>query len=306
MAIHFLREIFKHAPFLSNNAKNKNTIFLGLTPKSYLNIYCLGLRGKYGPSPGLRSSPSSACFQAHLFHRPRRYLKIGEVAQYRDGVGLDRPAEMLLLPTADGQFKLPSAHLISCVALWKVRGAPASGRISKRTAAALASSLDAWVPTRPAVTPASASQASWKLANSKVVVTFSLFASSPAARSWRGDSRRVAQRSRADASDRMASAQSCPPSAEILRCRLPQVRPKPRPRAGRLGASTPGYPPSLPPRGRSDVHQAQRGEDSVDTPVICRDSFGTATLQDLCSPAAALAPRAPALVSISGLDIDCF
>src|SRR5262245_7085370 len=75
---------------------------------------------------------------------------------------------------------------ISCVALQNVRGAPPSGHISARTAA-LASS---WTLGSKAavVTPASASQAASKLANSKIVVTFSQFASSPAARSWETNS----------------------------------------------------------------------------------------------------------------------
>ena len=114
------------------------------------------------------------------------------------------------------------------MALWKVRGASASGHISARTAA-LASS---WTlgSNVAAVTPASASQASWKLANSKVVVTFSLVALSPASAAEKGSQTgRLALQGRR--LGRVASAQSCSPSAEILRCRLPQVRPKPRPSA---------------------------------------------------------------------------
>jgi hypothetical protein len=65
---------------------------------------------------------------------------------------------------------------ISCVALHNVRGADLSGHMSARTAD-LASS---WTlgSNAAVVTPASASQAASKLANSKVVVTFEQFASS--------------------------------------------------------------------------------------------------------------------------------
>jgi hypothetical protein len=46
---------------------------------------------------------------------------------------------------------------------------------------------------------------------------------------------------------------------------------KPRPLDLHLEVRTPRGPSSI-----DDVHQARRGNDNVDTPIICRDSFGTA------------------------------